>query len=83
MYEEMQHIDIELLGILQKREMAHLRFNEESAVGDVISHKEGVLALDRLIMIRIHDPRRHFDAGEIVIGPVGLRLPHPGDRGEK
>jgi hypothetical protein len=63
--------------------MAHLRFNEQSTVGNVVSHEERILALDRLIMIRIHDPGGHRDARKILPGPIWLRLPHFGDLGEK
>jgi hypothetical protein len=36
--------------------VAHLWFNERSTVGDVVSYEERILALDRLIVIRIYDP---------------------------
>jgi hypothetical protein len=38
---------------------------------------------DRLVMIRIHDPGRHLDAGKIVRCPIRLRPPHLGDLAQK
>ena len=39
---EMQHRRVELFGVLQKREVAHLRLDQEPAVGDVVGHEQRV-----------------------------------------
>ena len=61
MLEEVQHVVVELHGILQEREVANFGLDQQSSVGDVRHHELGVLALDRLVMVRIDDPGRHMN----------------------
>src|SRR5215831_896414 len=83
MHKEVQHIRVELLGVLQKRKVTHLWLNEQSTVGDVVRREERILALNRLIVIRVYDPDRYLDAGKILSCPIRLRVPHFGDLGEE
>ena len=81
--QKMQDGEIELPRVLQKREVAHLRLDQQPAVRNAVSHEQRILALDRLVMIRIDDPGRHLDAGKVRRDPVRLRLPHFRDLGEE
>jgi hypothetical protein len=76
----MQHVGVELLRVLKKREMAHLRFDEKPATGDMVSHEQRIVALDRLVMI---SPGGHLNAGKIIPSPMWLRFPHFGDLSEE
>jgi len=82
-HQEVQHVSIELLRVLKKREVAHLRFDEGPATRDMVGHKQRVVALDCLIVISVDDPGGYLNPGKIVRGPMRLRFPHFGDLSEE
>src|SRR5271167_1277860 len=69
--QEVQYVAGELPGVLQKREMADLRLQQQPCIGDRVRHELGVLALDRLVVVGVDDPGRHGDAAQLFRGEMG------------
>ena len=51
--QKMQHFGGELVGVLDEREMADRRLQQQAGAGNARGHELGVLALDGLVMVGV------------------------------
>jgi hypothetical protein len=72
-----QHISGELPGALQKREMADVRLQQQSGIGDLVRHEFGVCAFDRLVMVGIDHRHRERRAVRMTASDSKLRAGRP------
>src|SRR5215211_6841921 len=71
---------VELIRTLERGKMAYLREDDEGGAGDGPGQVLGVLALDELVMLGLHDRYRHLNLCYIGRGVVGLGSLHQSDR---
>src|SRR5262249_1841237 len=81
--QEVQHVVVELLWILQEREVADSRLKQHCGIRNLVGHEQRVLPLDRLVVIGVDDPGWRLDARELLLGEVRLCRPHLADLVEK
>src|ERR1700716_527491 len=80
---KMQDGEVELPRVLQKREMACIRQDQQPRVRDRRGDRIGVLAFYRLVMIAVNDEDRRVDRLQLRVAPVRLLRPHRADLRDK
>ena len=81
--EECQHRAVELLGSLQRCEMADTRKKDEFRMWNAAREIFGVFALDEFIMLALNNRDWHADFCQIIRRIIGLRSLHQADRSGK
>ena len=77
MFEEVFHVAGELLGILQERKVADARLDQKRRLRNMVCHVKRVLALDRFVMISVHDPGRYANRCKLRRREMGFDGSHP------
>ena len=75
----MQDGEVELLRVLQEREVTHIRQDQEAGVRDRCRDIFGVRAFDGFVMVAVDDKDGRVDRLELRVGPVRLFGPHLAD----
>ena len=75
MVEKVKHILVELLAVLNKREVTDLRLKQKTGLRNICRHELGIFPLDCLIMVSIDDPCRRLVSSAVHFGCVCHMVP--------
>src|SRR5664279_331249 len=59
--------------------MADIWLEQQLRARDLFCHEQDIFAFDRLVVVAIDNPDRHFDGVKLLRGEVWLARPHLGD----
>src|ERR1700691_1840344 len=77
--QEMQDGEIELVRVLQKREVARVWQDPQPSMGGGRGRIFRMRPFDRLVVVAVNDEDGRVDRFQLIIGPVRLVRPHLAD----